>query len=444
MAPSDFSPSTEVFAQSSTLSLSSPIMLDPSALAIPSKQAQKGTKVPPGSLLPDVCTISDIWKASSLVSACILKKLSDPKFDLKPIDAAMKASARAKLDPKQKKSISVNLARLAGVQTYPLRVEEGTFGESIGGFSWPNDGNYISKSWIPSAHHSYLYRNPSAPDYSGEGLNDYAFPDLRETEILKRWPDEAPVSMLWSCGIVRALDTINLTIIEKDEGIHIGNNPVVDKLKGDVGKEAVRLGTGLVKGLLTGGASGESFDSKDAEKLVGELVNAAIAWIQSTVVKEIKQHSTDVQNQKKVLAAASNIYPGKDAFLSEISEEYSFSIGKRKAGSWLSYEKPFTFWGQVATHDTIVGAAAELTGLTSGEYEGVYSGAMMAIFGSFGKLHLSSDDRDSAISKENLEAGKKARDAWSSEIGYWRQYKGKISQYGNAYDNRKPNTKWRV
>jgi len=443
VAPSDFAPSTEVFAQSPVVSLSSPIMLDPSALAIPSTQGQKGTKVPPGSLLPDVCTISDIWKASSLVSACILKKLSDPKFDLKPIDAAMKATAKAKLDPKQKKSIAVNLARLAGVQTYPLRVEEGTFGESVPITSWPNDGNYISKSWKPAAHSSYAYTYPAAPDYTGEGLNDYAFPDLRETEILKRWPDEAPVSMLWSCGIVRALDTINLAIIEKDEGIHIGNNPVIDKLKGDVGKEAVRLGTGLVKGLLTGGA-GASFDSKDAEKLVGDLISAAIAWIESTVVKEIKQHSTDVKNQKKVLSAASSIYPGNDSFLSKISEEYSFSIGKRKAGTWLSYEKPFTFWGQVATHDTILGAAAQATGLTGGEYEGVYSAAMVSIFGSFGKLHLSSDDRDSAITRENLEAGKKARDAWSSEIGHWRQYKGKVSEFGNAYDNRKPNTKWRV
>jgi len=418
-------------------------MLDPSALAIPSKQGQKGTKISPASLLPSVCTISDIWKASALVSAAFLQKLSDPKFDLEPINQAMKATARAKLDPGQKKSIAVNLARLAGVQTYPLRVEEGTYGESIGGFSWPNDGNYVSKSWKPAAHPSYPYTNPSAPDYSGEGLNDYAFPDLRETEILKRWPNEAPVAMLWSCAIMRTLDAINVGILDKAEGISISNNPVVDALKKEAKEEAKRLTKELFTKLFSGDdkTKGKDIEPKD---YLDKVIGAAVVWIESIVLGEIKQHSVDITNQRKVLKAAEKVYPGKDAFLSKISEDYSFSVGTRKAGTWRSYEKPFTYWGQVATHDTILGLVGQATGLTTGEYEGVYSGAMLAIFGSFGALHLSSDDRESAISRKNLEAGKEARDAWSSEIGHWRQYKGKISQYGNAYDNRKPNTKWRV
>ena len=415
-------------------------MLDPSALAIPSKQGQKGTKVPPASLLPNVCTISDIWKASALVSAAFLQKLSDSKFDLKPIDAAMKATAGAKLDPKQKKSIATNLARLAGVQTYPIRVEQGTFGESMPLTSWPNDGNYVSKSWKPSAHSSYPYTYPAAPDYTGEGLNDYAFPDLKETEILKRWPTEAPVAMLWSCAIMRTLDSINLGILDKAEGISVANNPILDALKKDAAQEAKRLSAAVFSQLFGGNDSTE-IQPKD---YLDKVISAAVSWIESIVLGEIKQHATDVTNQRKVLAVASSVYPGKDAFLSAISEEYSFSIGTRKAGTWQSYEKPFTFWGQAATHDTILGAAAQATGLTKGEYEGVYTGAMMTIFGSFGSLQLSSDDRESTISKENLEAGKRARDAWSSEIGHWRKYKGKVSEFGNAYDNRKPSTKWSV
>ena len=443
MAPSDFSPSTEVFAQSSTLSLSSPIMLDPSALAIPSKQAQKGTKVTPASLLPNVCTISDIWKASALVSTAFLHKLSNPNFDLKPIDAAMRATLGSKLDPIQKKSISKNLASLAGVQTYPLRVDAGSYGESVPLTSWPNDGNYVSKSWKPAAHSSYPYTYPAAPDYTGEGLNDYAFPDLKETEILKRWPSEAPVSMLWSCAIMRTLDAINVGILDKAEGISLSNNPVIDALKKEAKEEAKRLTKEFFSQMFSGDNKKENKNIQPKDYL-DKVIGAAVTWIESIVLGEIKQHNVDITNQRKVLKAAEKVYPGKDAFLSAISEDYSFSIGTRKEGTWRSYEKPFTYWGQVATHDTIVGLIAQATGLTTGEYEGVYTGAMMSIFGSFGALHLSSDDRDSAISRKNLEAGKRARDAWSSEIGHWRQYKGKISQYGNAYDNRKPNTKWRV
>jgi len=420
-------------------------MLDPSALA-PSGEQKKtqASSASSASLLPVVCTLTDIWKASALVSASFLQKLSNPKFDLAPINAAMQATSGAKLDPGQKKSIAKNLDRLAGVQTYPLRVDEGLYGESVGITSWPNDGNYISKSWKPAAHPSYAYTYPAAPDYTGEGLNDYAFPDLSETEILKRWPDEAPVSMLWSCAIMRTLHAINSGIIDKKQGISIGNNPVVDALKKEATETAKRLTSAFVSNLLGGDSSDGNGKGIEPKDFLDKVIAGAVTWLESIALDEIKQHSVDITNQRKVLSVADKVYPKKDAFLSAISKEYSFSIGKRKEGVWLSYEEPFTYWGQVATHDTILGAAAQATGLTQGEYEGVYSGAMMSIFGSFGSLQISSDDRESVVSRENIEAGKKARDAWASEIGYWRRYQGKISQYGNAYDNRKPNTKWRV
>ena len=338
--------------------------------------------------------------------------------------------------------IARKLAGWGGVQTEPLRTAPGsapqTFGKDVWITSWPWDGWYVSQAWEPAHASMYPYTAPHVAEFTGNGLNNHAFPDLTSQKILSLLEAQKSVfvsEFVWMCGVVQAVDVMCRSRIAKDKGLSGDGaiNTLANTAKDQVGK----IGAKLLKDFLAG-------DKTDPKAVAADALSVVIAdvwnWLKSSFFEEFKEHDGAVQLQKRVLNVARGIFPGECKIFTRIDPAYRMGIGKKKAGSWTGYEPVLTGWGQAASHDTLVGLVAQK------EYEGVYSCPWVDVCAGFfsdGKLFLNFDDDDNALSLENVKAAFKARDAYAGEIGHWRNYRPGTGYGVTPYDGSAIKTVWR-
>lgn len=416
-----------------------------------SPQLRPSTTAPANQkpLLHGKVELEDIWKAASVPAAFILRKMRDNKLDPKKINEEMQRTAGATLSPQSIRKMAKALSELAGIQTEPLRTVHGfgstapaLFGQELNAFSLPWDGWYCNKPWLPNHAPLYPYRAPTAYDFTGNGLNNHAFPEMSVSAIEQKLVgiEHLVPRLLWQCAVAKVVHAQCKAKILSDQGVFAGG--IFDKMLKDGLELAKKEGQGWIEEQIGTKKKGQQSSGGSLEDIVAQLVKDILDWVLNFFAKEFQEHNDAVKLQTSVVGAANNVWPFKGGVVAEINPEYLIRIGDKKdGGSWLSYHRELQEFGQAATHDTF-GSIINVK-----EYEGVYSGALTAVFGGLfdeGKLFLNFDDEHNWCGLDNIREGKRARDAFRDSIGRWQDYRPKPSRYGTTpYDGKPIRTVWR-